>query len=172
MEINSFQAILATPPPQSPSKHKKNNDLSRNLSPVKTYRQFCDHLRWLVRVEGEKVTRNTRTVLRGAYQLALAGEHAYIYMREMTAEAQARQERQKRDRQVLKSQSGIIYADQARAMVRTRLKEEQEKELKRLIRGSKKRQTTHAKAYGPIHRQVELVWASMRAAGCFSYKDN
>ena len=93
MEINSFQAIPATPP-QSPHK-SQNNDPSRNLSLVKTYRQFCDHLRWLVRVEGEEISRNTRTVLRGAYQLALASENAYIHMRSITAAAQARQERQK-----------------------------------------------------------------------------
>ena len=101
-EINSFRAIPATTP-STPPRQSRNNDLTRNLSPIKTYRQFCDHLRWLVRVEGEKVTRNTRTVLRGAYQLALAGEHAYIEMRSMTATAQARQERQKRNQQVLKS---------------------------------------------------------------------
>jgi hypothetical protein len=93
MEINSFQAILATPPPQSPSKNKNNNSPSRNLSPVKTYQQFCDHLRWLVQVEGEKITRNTRTVLCSAYELAMASENAYIHMRTMTAAAQARQER-------------------------------------------------------------------------------
>jgi hypothetical protein len=103
MEINSFEVIPVTPPLQSPSKYRKGNDLLRNLLPVKTYCQFCDHLRWLVRVEGEQILRNISTVLRGAYQLVLAGENAYIYIREMTAEAQARQERQKRDRQVLKS---------------------------------------------------------------------
>jgi hypothetical protein len=84
-------------------------------------------------VEGEQITRNTRTVLRGAYQLALAGEHAYIEMRSMTAAAQARQERQKRNRQVLKSQSGVIYADQARVMIRKRETEEREKEIKKWI---------------------------------------
>jgi hypothetical protein len=172
MEINSFQAIPATPPPQSPSKHKNNNNPSRNLSPVKTYRQFCDHLRWLVRVEGEKLTRNTRTVLRGAYQLALAGENAYIHMRSMTAAAQARQERQKRNRQVLPCQTGVIYADQARAMVKKRATEEREKEIKKWIRERKKLRTTHTKAYRPIHGQLELLWASMRAAGYFSYEDN
>ena len=38
-------------------------------------------------MEGEKITRNTHTILCGAYQLALAGEHAYIEMRSMTAAA-------------------------------------------------------------------------------------
>jgi hypothetical protein len=152
MEINSFQAIPATPPPQSPSQNQNNNDPSRNLSPVKTYRQFCTHLRWLVRVEGEKITSNTHTILRGAYQLALAGENAYIHMRSMTAAAQARQERQKRNRQVLKCQSGVIYADQARTMVRKREKEEREKEIKKWIRERGKLRTAHTKAYKPIHR--------------------
>jgi hypothetical protein len=172
MEINSFQAIPATPPRQSSNKNKNNNSPSRNLSPVKTYRQFCDHLRWLVRVEGEKITQNTRTVLRGAYQLALAGENAYIHMRTMTAAAQARQERQKRNRQVLPHQIGVIYADDARKMVRKREMEQREKEIKKWIRERGKLRTVHTKAYKPIHRQLELVWASMRAADCFSYEDN
>jgi hypothetical protein len=171
MEINSFQAIPATPP-QSSRTNRINNNPSRNLSPVKTYRQFCDHLRWLVRVEEEKITSNTRTVLRGAYQLALAGENAYIHMRSMTAAAQARQERQKRNRQVLKCQTGVIYADQARAMVRTREKEERRKEIEKWIRERRKLRTSHTKAYKPIHGQLELVWASMRAAGCFFYEDH
>ena len=172
MEINSFQAIPATPPPQSPSRNQNNNDASRNLSPVKTYRQFVDHLRWLVRVEGDKLTPNAHTILCGAYQLALAGENAYIHMRSMTAEAQARQERQKRNRQVLKCQTGVLYADQARTMVKKRTKEEREKEIKTWIRERTRLRATHTKAYTPIHKQLELVWASMRAAGCFSYEDN
>jgi hypothetical protein len=123
-------------------------------------------------VEGEKITDNTHTVLRGAYQLALAGENAYVHMRTMTAAAQARQERQKRNRQVLKCQSGVIYADQARAMVKTRQNEEREKEIKRWIRERKKLRAAHTKAYKPVHRQLRLVWASMRVAGCFFYEED
>jgi hypothetical protein len=171
MEINKFEAIPATPP-QSATKRNRNNSPSRNLSPIKTYRQFCDHLRWLVRIEEEGISRNTRTVLRGAYQLALAGENAYIHMRSMTAEAQARQERQKRNRQVLKSQTGIIYAADARQMVRKREMEQREKEIQKWIRQQKRLRPAYTKAYKLIHRQLELVWASMRAAGLFSYEDS
>jgi hypothetical protein len=92
-------------------------------------------------------------------------------MRMMTAEAQARQERQKRNRQVLKCTSGIVYADQARAMVRTREKEEREKEIKRWIRERNKLRAAHTKAYKPIHQVLERLWVVRRAAGHFSYED-
>ena len=56
-------------------------------------------------------------------------------------------------------------------MVRKREKEEREKEIKKWIRERVKLRAAHTKAYKPIHRQLELVWASMRVAGCFSYED-
>jgi hypothetical protein len=57
-------------------------------------------------------------------------------------------------------------------MIKTREKEKQEKEIQQQIRGSKKRRTDHAKVYRPIHKQLELVWASIHTAGCFSYENN
>jgi hypothetical protein len=56
-------------------------------------------------------------------------------------------------------------------MVKTREKEERGKEIKKWIRERGKLRTAHTKAYKPIHRQLELVWALMRAAECFSYED-
>ena len=57
-------------------------------------------------------------------------------------------------------------------MVKKREMEEWEKEVKKWIRERGKLRTAHTKAYKLIHRQLELVWALMRVAGCFSYEDH
>ena len=83
----TFQA-LNTPPP-SP-RRRVNLDPNRILSPVKTYQGFIDHLKWLQSNELHSLSQNTRMTLRGARQIALAGENALIQMKSMTAAAQAR----------------------------------------------------------------------------------
>jgi hypothetical protein len=57
-------------------------------------------------------------------------------------------------------------------MIKTRQKEEREKEIKQWIRERTKLRAAHTKAYKPVHRQLELIWALIRAAGCFFYEDH
>ena len=66
----------------------------------------------------------------------------------------------------------MIYANQAYIIVKKREVEEQGKEIKKWIYECRKLRTAYTKAYKLIHRQLELVWALMRVAGCFLYKDN
>jgi len=86
----------------------------------------------------------------------------------MTSIAQTRRKRQLRTNKVLKTEMGVIYLHQARKMVNNRIWEEvaiiirKNHEMKQPPLTAQKR---HATAYKPIHKQLELVWASMRASG-------
>jgi hypothetical protein len=158
--------------PSTPPRQRTNLDPNRILSPIKTYQGFTDHLKWLQANERHSLSNNARITLRGARQIALAGEHALIQMKSMTATAQARQERQKRGRRILNSEMGIIRSHQARSMTKKRDQDEFNKGVQRWLKDRSRLHTAHRKAFEPIHKQLRVLWTSMRAAGWFSYEDS
>ena len=85
----------------------------------------------------------------------------------MTSIAQTRRQRQARTYNVVKTSMGIIYSHQARKMSMKRIWEEVEQILmknSRMRRASIAAQKRHAKAYAPIHRELEFLWSSMRTS--------
>lgn len=170
-DVNAYEVIPQTPPASAGRNISEDLDPDRILSPIKTYRGFINHLQWLLLNEDASRSQNMRITLRGAYHIALAGENVLIQTRSMTAAAQARQECQKRNRRVLNSDMGVMRSDQARVMVKERIQLEFDKEIQKCLKERTKLRTAHRKAFTPIHRQLQLVWASMRAAGCFSYEE-
>ena len=69
---------------------------------------------------------------------------------------------------------GVIYSQDARKIVRNKLENEIEMlkfEFGRMKGMQPTKKKRHIQAYKPVHDQLQLVWASMRAAGFLSYEN-
>jgi hypothetical protein len=148
-----------TPPPPELKTPLTIRTLKRNID-------YC--------LENEDLSDNVKRTLMGAFTMSVAGDQAVGELRTMTSIAQSRRARQQRSRTTLKSSMGVIYSHQARRMTQGRLEAEMRdlqfeySRMKGMPAGKKKR---HLQAYKPVHDQLELVWASMRATGDLSYEN-
>jgi hypothetical protein len=158
-------------PDKTPSKAKSAGSESLLMTPltVRTLKRNIDHC-----MDKEDLSDNVRKTLWGAHNMAVIGDQAIGELRTMTSVAQERRTRQKRSKFTLKSGMGIIYAKNARKMVQGKFLQEMSeleakyKAMTKMPLAAKKR---HAKAYKPVHKDLEKVWASMRKAGLYYYED-
>jgi hypothetical protein len=150
----------STPPP---------HELKTPLT-IRTLKRNIDHC-----LDHEDLSENVKRTLFGAYNMSVSGDQAIGELQTMTSVAQSRRQRQQRSRTLLKSSMGVIYSQDARRITQKRLGDEiamlqlKYSKMKGMPAGQKKE---HAKHYRPIHDQLELVWASMRASGILRYENH
>jgi hypothetical protein len=135
---------------------------------IRTLKHY--HTKLLKRIDHPDLKR----VQKGAENLAVAGDQAVAELTTMTSIAQTRRKRQLRTNKVLRTEMGVIYSHQARKMVNNRVWGEvaiiirKNCQMKQPPVTAQKR---HAVAYKPVHKQLELVWASMRTSGYLPAED-